>query len=62
MLNLVITHSPHLAAMAANRPFGGDLAKDPSLLHRLAWKRRSRLPENKVVHPSAEAALRERHA
>ena len=62
MLHPVMTRSPRLDATATNKPLGDDLAKDPSLLHRLAWKRRSRRQENQTIHLAAEAALRERHA
>lgn len=62
MLNLVMTHSPRLAAMSTNKPLGEDVVKNPALMHRLAWKRRSRERTAAVEQTSPEAALRERHA
>jgi hypothetical protein len=62
VLNLVMTHSPRLAAMATNRPLGEDLAKGPAHLHRLAWTRRSRLSNGQATHPATETSFREQHA
>ncbi len=62
MLNLVMTHSPRLAAMATNKPLGEDLAKDPAVMHRRAWLRHSRAQASQTAHPATETALRERHA
>lgn len=62
MLNLVMTHSPRLAAMATNRPLGEDMAKGPARLHQIAWMRRSRLSKGQATHPATETSLREQHA
>lgn len=62
MLNLVMTHSPRLAAMATNKPLGEDLATRPALMHRLAWMRRTREQANPTVQPTTDTALREQHA
>jgi hypothetical protein len=62
MLNLVITSSPRLAAMTANRPLGEDVVREPSFLHRLAWSRLG--PVTASVPPGlpSEQSLRERTA
>lgn len=63
MLNLVMTHSPRLAAMATNKPLGEDLPKDHARLHRMAWMRRPRPSQGQsATHSASETALREQHA
>lgn len=62
MLNLVITQSPRLAAMSANKPLGEDVARHPMFMHRLAWARLSRERKAAPAHSAPEGALREQHA
>ena len=62
MLNLVITHSPRIAAMATGKRFGEDSMRDPALMHRLAWLRKERKPEIRTESTPLEQPLRERTA
>lgn len=62
MLNLVMTHSPRLAAMATNKRLGEDAAKDPMLQHRRSWMLLPRGRKASAVPTATEAALREQHA
>ncbi|MEO8538800.1 MAG: hypothetical protein ABI577_03600 [bacterium] len=62
MLNLVMTHSPRLAAMSTNKPLGEDVVKDPAYLHRIAWSRLGREKRQAVPSPAIEPAYRERTA
>ncbi len=48
--------------MATNKPLGEDVVKNPALMHRLAWMRRSRSENTTPAHPATDAALREQHA
>jgi hypothetical protein len=41
MLNLIMTHSPRMAAMTNNKPYGEDAVKSPATFHRLALRKRS---------------------
>jgi len=62
VLNLVMTHSPRLAAMANNKRWGEDAATNPAIRHRLAWLHWSRAAETNESAPATERALRERTA
>ena len=62
MLNLVITHSPRIAAIATGKRFGDDSMRDPALMHRLAWLRKERKSVQQVANAPVEQALRERTA
>lgn len=62
MLNLVITHSPRLAAMATNKPFGEDVIRNPAILHRMALRRVMRAKPASAPASSAAEALREQTA
>ena len=62
MLNLVITHSPRIAAIATGKRFGEDSMRDPALMHRLAWLRKERKPERDPEITPLEQPLRERTA
>ena len=62
MLNLVITHSPRIAAIATGKRFGEDSMRDPALMHRLAWLRKERKPERGPEITPLEQPLRERTA
>lgn len=62
MLNLVITHSPRIAAMATGKRFGEDSMRDPALMHRLAWLRKERKPGPQIDNKALEHQLRERTA
>lgn len=62
MLNLVMTHSPRLAAMTTNKPLGEDLVKNHNYLHRLAWLQRDRAKAAPLASHSLEQSLRERTA
>jgi hypothetical protein len=62
VLNLVITHSPRIAAIATGKRFGDDSMRDPALMHRLAWLRKERKPELHIETTPVEQPLRERTA
>ncbi len=38
MLNLIMTHSPRMAAMTNNKRYAEDAMTDPRILHRLALR------------------------
>ncbi len=63
MLNPIITHSPRLAAMATNKPFGDEAVRNPAILHRMAFIQMKRRGESPTVeiHSPAES-LREQTA
>ena len=63
MLNLVMTHSPRLAATLNNKRFGADVESNPAIRHRLSWLRREHAAEtNAYTTRATETALRERTA
>lgn len=62
MLNLVMTHSPRIAAMTNNKRYGEDAIKDPAVLHRMAWLRKPAKAARPAAYHSAEQALHERIA
>lgn len=61
MLNQIMTHSPRMAALTNNKRFGGDVDRDPLMIHRreLKTKRVTVEPTNQA--PGAEP-LREQTA
>lgn len=61
MLNLIMTHSPRMAAMTNNKRFGGDEANDVTVLHRLAL-RRSKSAAVPTTQATTAEQLRERTA
>lgn len=44
VLNLIMTHSPRMAAMTNNKRYGEDAVKDPSIFHRLSLRIRNDQP------------------
>jgi hypothetical protein len=62
MLNLMMTHSTRMAAMCTNKRLGEEVLKDPAVVHRLAWLRRSREARPSTANHAAEGSLRERTA
>ena len=62
MLNLVMTHSPRVAAMANNKRWGEDAATNPAIRHRLDWLQRGHTAETSITALATERALRERPA
>jgi hypothetical protein len=62
VLNLVMTHSPRLAAMANNKPLGTELSETHAWKHRLLWRQRVRTPRTAPATTSIEGTLRERTA
>ena len=63
MLNLVMTQSSRMAAMATGRPYGEDVVRNPGVLHRIAWLRKERHARPATgTHTATEQALRERTA
>lgn len=62
MLNLVMTHSPRIAAMANNKRFGDDVMRNPAFIHRLAWLRKERTAIAPTGTAVTEQQLRERTA
>ncbi|HMO54212.1 MAG TPA: hypothetical protein PJ994_06885 [Tepidiformaceae bacterium] len=62
MLNLIATHSPRLAAMVTNRPYGEDIQRSPAILHRIALRsiKRARAAESATSMPAE--SLREQPA
>ena len=72
MLNLVMTHSPRLAATATNKRLGEDVNTSPAMRHRLEWLRMTRKgassvtaihsPEPALTEAVATESLRERTA
>ena len=62
MLNLVMTHSPHLAAIANNKRVGDESLRSPALKHRIDWLRDRHEPNPKAAKQTAERAFRERTA
>jgi hypothetical protein len=61
MLNLIMTHSPRMAAMTTNKRYGEDAVKNQMVLHRLAIRmlRDQRADESK---PATAEQLREQTA
>ena len=64
MLNLVMTQSSRMAAMATGHTLGEDAARSHSVLHRMAWLRlrKERAAQPATETHAAEQALRERTA
>ncbi|MBK6320007.1 MAG: hypothetical protein IPF51_14785 [Dehalococcoidia bacterium] len=62
MLNLVMTHSPRIAAMATNKRFGPDLVKASARQHRIDWLRGPRASRLRNQPRGAEPAFRGRTA
>lgn len=62
VLNPIITHSPRMAAMATNKPFGEDIARSHAARHREALRlmKRTRTAESQA--PRAAEPLREQTA
>ena len=58
MLNLIITHSPRMAAMAANKRLGADVEKDLAARHRADLRRNGRAPAPEPESPGADALHR----
>ena len=58
-----MTHSPRIAAIATNKPFGEDANTSHAIRHRIAWLQRDKQPA--TPHPTTtttEQPLRERTA
>jgi len=62
MLNLMMTHSARMAAMTTNKRLGEEVLKDPAVLHKLAWLRRSKEARPANAHHAREGSLREQTA
>ena len=62
MLNLLMTESPRLAAMLANKPLGEDAVTNHALRHRAAWLRWKRENRPSTSERVIEGGLRERTA
>ncbi len=62
VLNLIATHSPRLAAMANNKPYGEDIVRNPALLHRMALSQMKRESTITAQSKAAAESLRERTA
>ena len=62
MLNLVMTHSPRIAAMTNNKRYGEDAIKDPAVLHRMAWLQKPAKAARPAACQPAEQALHDRIA
>ena len=64
MLNMMLTHSPQIAAMASNKRYLGD-EKNHAILHKMAWanfaKDRNAHQEHQGIRnrPQATAATKE---
>jgi hypothetical protein len=61
MLNLIMTHSPRMAAMTNNKRYGEDTVKRPALLHRMALRKPSH-SSAPVAKPSTAEQFREQTA
>lgn len=61
MLNLIMTHSPRMAAMTTNKRYGEDAVNNPMILHRLAIRMRRDQRAQKSQSATAEQ-LREQTA
>ena len=61
MLNLIMTHSPRLAAITNHKRLGEETDTNHALRHRLAWLQEKRKVTNSN-HIAIEPALRERTA
>ena len=59
MLNLIMTHSPRMAAMANGKRFGEDVARDAAVMYRLAWLRTGPRATRATELSYAEQKLRE---
>jgi hypothetical protein len=62
VLNLIATHSPRLAAMATNRPYGEDADHNPAIVHRIALRNLQRVRIAEVTAQAPAEALREQPA
>lgn len=62
MLNLIMTESSRMAAMTTGHRLGEDAARNPAVLHRMAWLRKDRRTRVAVETQTTEQALRERTA
>jgi len=62
VLNLVMTHSPRLAALANGKPYGPDSERAPAVIHRMAWLRAARRRRVESTPMPHEAGLQEQPA
>jgi len=62
VLNLMMTHSTRMAALCTNKRLGEEVLKDPAVVHKLAWLRRSKEARPANANRAAEGSLREQTA
>ena len=62
MLNPIISYSPRIAAMVANKPYGEDHIRKPSVLHRIALRQAKNVEATPPIVETHAEALREQTA